>query len=95
MVHAQQYLKQQGNSTAILIRPCKFGTFNPQRKTLLIDREQEQFVGRFSSTTVDPYTSFIDGHSLTTVYRRHTSVDRHLSSNIDRYSSLNLFDTEP
>ncbi|KAF2613922.1 hypothetical protein F2Q70_00011778 [Brassica cretica] len=39
-VHAQQYQKQQENSTAILIRSCKFGTINPQRKTLLIDRQQ-------------------------------------------------------
>ncbi|KAF3539347.1 hypothetical protein F2Q69_00023333 [Brassica cretica] len=37
---------------------------NPQRKTLLIDRQQQQFVARFSSTTVDPYTSFVDLHSV-------------------------------
>ncbi|KAF3589911.1 hypothetical protein F2Q69_00031136 [Brassica cretica] len=40
LVHAQQYQKQQGNSTAILTRSCKFGAFDPQRSTLLIDRQQ-------------------------------------------------------
>ncbi|KAF3504480.1 hypothetical protein F2Q69_00042337 [Brassica cretica] len=29
LVHAQQYQKQQGNSTAILTRSCKFGTYMP------------------------------------------------------------------
>ncbi|KAF3504479.1 hypothetical protein F2Q69_00042338 [Brassica cretica] len=36
-VHAQQYQKQQGNSTAILTRSCKFGTFDPQGSALLIE----------------------------------------------------------
>ncbi|KAF2544759.1 hypothetical protein F2Q70_00021880 [Brassica cretica] len=79
MVHAQQYQKQQGNSTAIFTRSCKFGAFNPQRSTLLIDRQQRLFIARFSSTTVDRY-------SLTTVDRRHSSpVDRHPLSDINRY----------
>ncbi|KAF3485657.1 hypothetical protein F2Q69_00052722 [Brassica cretica] len=84
LVHAQQYQKQQGNSTAILTRSCKFGAFNSQRSTLLIDRQQHLFVARFLSTTVDPDTSPVDRYSLTTVDRRHSSsVDRHLPSDID------------
>ncbi|KAF3605101.1 hypothetical protein DY000_02048974 [Brassica cretica] len=75
-VHAQQYQKQQGNSTAILIGSCMFGTFDPQRKTLLIDRQQPLFVARFSPTTVDPDTSLVDRHSLTTVDQSYSSVDR-------------------
>ncbi|KAF3559044.1 hypothetical protein F2Q69_00012394 [Brassica cretica] len=90
MVHAQQYQKQQRNSTAILIRSCKFGTFDPQRKTLLIDQQQHQFVARFSSTTVDLDTSLVDRHSLITVDRRHSSVDRYLLSDVNRYSSPNI-----
>ncbi|KAF2570125.1 hypothetical protein F2Q70_00002289 [Brassica cretica] len=36
-VHAQQYQKQQGNSTDILTRSCKFETLDPQGNALLID----------------------------------------------------------
>ncbi|KAF3550335.1 hypothetical protein DY000_02006523 [Brassica cretica] len=43
-VHAQQYQKQQENSTAILIRSRKLGAFNPQRNTFLIDQQQHLFV---------------------------------------------------
>ncbi|KAF3549616.1 hypothetical protein DY000_02006634 [Brassica cretica] len=86
-VHAQQYQKQQGNSTAILTRSCKFGTLDPQGSALLIDRQQHLCVARFRSTTVDPNTSPVDRYSLTTVDQRHSpSVDRHHSSDIDRYS---------
>ncbi|KAF3599268.1 hypothetical protein F2Q69_00037157 [Brassica cretica] len=96
LVHAQQYQKQQGNSTAILARSCKFGLFNPQRSTLLIDRQQHLFVARFRSTIIDPDTSPVDRYSLTTVDRRHSSsIDRHFPSNIDRYSSQASIDTEP
>ncbi|KAF3492718.1 hypothetical protein DY000_02053309 [Brassica cretica] len=90
LVYAQQDQKQQGNSIAILIRSCKFGTFDLQRKTLLIDRQQHQFVTRFSSTTVDPDTSLVDRHSLTTVDRGHSSVDLYLPSDVDRYFSPNI-----
>ncbi|KAF2549085.1 hypothetical protein F2Q70_00021045 [Brassica cretica] len=92
-VHAQQYQKQQGNSTAILIRSCKLGTFNPQRNMFLIDREQHLFVARsrFSLATVDQDTSLVDRHSLTTLDRRHpSSVDRHLPFDVDRYFSPNI-----
>ncbi|KAF3521410.1 hypothetical protein F2Q69_00047184 [Brassica cretica] len=77
-VHAQQYQKQQGNSTAILTKSCKLRAFNPQRSALLIDRQQHLFVARFSSTTVDPGTSPVDWYSLTTVDRRHSSSEGHL-----------------
>ncbi|KAF2605545.1 hypothetical protein F2Q70_00025850 [Brassica cretica] len=89
-VHAQQYQKQQGNSTAILIRSCKLGTFNPQGNTFLINRKQHKFINQFSSTTVDPDTNLVDPHSLSTVDRRHSSVDRHLPSDIDRHFSPNI-----
>ncbi|KAF3588736.1 hypothetical protein F2Q69_00030701 [Brassica cretica] len=90
-VHAQQYQKQQGNSTAILIRSCKLGMFNPHRNTLIIDRQQHLFVAQFSSATVDLDTRLVDRHSLTTIDRRHSSsVDRHLPSDVDRYFSLNI-----
>ncbi|KAF3582728.1 hypothetical protein DY000_02030733 [Brassica cretica] len=46
-VHAQQYQKQQGNSTAILTRSCKYGTFDPQGSALLIDRQHHLCVARF------------------------------------------------
>ena len=83
-VHAQHYQKQQGNLTAILIRSCKLGAFNPQRNTFLIDRQQHLFVARFSLATVDQ-------HSLTTIDRRHSSsVDRNLPSDVDRYFSPNI-----
>ncbi|KAF2553532.1 hypothetical protein F2Q68_00033946 [Brassica cretica] len=83
-VHAQQYKKQQGNSTAILARSCKLGAFNPKRSAFLIDRQQHLFVAQFPSTTVDPGTSLVDRHSFTTVNRRHShSVPRYLPSNID------------
>ncbi|KAF3526774.1 hypothetical protein F2Q69_00045963 [Brassica cretica] len=86
-VHAQQYQEQQGNSTDILTRSCKFGTLDPQGSALLIDRQQHFCVARFCSTTVDPDTSPVDRYSLTTVDRQHSpSVDRHLSSDIDRHS---------
>ncbi|KAF2597409.1 hypothetical protein F2Q68_00009913 [Brassica cretica] len=62
-VHAQQDQKQQGKSTAILIKSWKLGAFNPQRNTFLIDRQQHLFVARFSSATVDPDTSLVDRHS--------------------------------
>ncbi|KAF3562121.1 hypothetical protein DY000_02014305 [Brassica cretica] len=87
LAHAQQYKKQQGNSTAILTRSCKFGTFDPQGSTLLIDLQQHLCVAQFCSTTVDPDTSSLDRYSLTTVDRQHSpSVEQHLSSDIDRYS---------
>ncbi|KAF3539201.1 hypothetical protein F2Q69_00023085 [Brassica cretica] len=86
-VHAQQYQKQQGNSTAIITRSCKFGMFDPQGSVLLIDRQQHLCVARFRLNTVDPDTSLVDRYSLITVDRRHSaSVDRHHSSDIDRYS---------
>ncbi|CDY15025.1 BnaCnng04280D [Brassica napus] len=72
-VHAQQYQKQQGNPTAILIRSCKLGAFNPHGSTFLIDRQQHLFVARFLSATVDAGTSPVDRHSLTTIDRRHSS----------------------
>ncbi|KAF3572650.1 hypothetical protein F2Q69_00059342 [Brassica cretica] len=91
VVHAQQYRKQQGNSTDILIRSCKLGTFNPQGNTFLIDRQQHKFIDRFSSATVDPNTSLVDRHSLVAIDRRHSSyVDRHLPSDIDRHFSPNI-----
>ncbi|KAF3589049.1 hypothetical protein F2Q69_00028794 [Brassica cretica] len=86
-VHAQQYQEQQGNSTAILTRSCKFGTFDLQGSALLIDRQHHLCVARFCSTTVDPDTSSVDVYSLTTVDRQHSpSIDQHTSSDIDRYS---------
>ncbi|KAF3585226.1 hypothetical protein F2Q69_00029430 [Brassica cretica] len=91
MVQVQQYQKKQGTSTAILIRSYKLGTFNPQRNTFLIDRQQHLFVTRFSSATVDPDTSLVDRHSLTTIDRRHSSsIDRHLPFDVDRYFSPNI-----
>ncbi|KAF3489943.1 hypothetical protein F2Q69_00052887 [Brassica cretica] len=76
LVHAQQYQNQQGNSTAILTRSCKFGMFDPQGNALLIDRQQHLCVARFCSTTIDPDTSPVD--------RQHSpSVDQHPSSDID------------
>ncbi|KAF3588734.1 hypothetical protein F2Q69_00030705 [Brassica cretica] len=93
-VHAQQYQKQQGKSTAILIRSCKLGTFNPQRNTFLIDRQQTLFVARFSSATVKPDTSLVDRESLTTIDRRHSSsIDRHLPSDVDRHFHPTSIDT--
>ncbi|KAF3518311.1 hypothetical protein DY000_02059800 [Brassica cretica] len=89
LVHAQQYQKQQGNSTAFLTRSCKFGPFIPQRSTLLIDRQQQLCVARFRSTIIDLDTSPVDRYSLTTVDRRHSSsIDRHLPSQTS-------IDTEP
>ncbi|KAF3583062.1 hypothetical protein DY000_02031180 [Brassica cretica] len=73
-VHTQQYQKQQGNSTAILIRSCKLGEFDPQRNTFLLDRQQHLFVARFLSPTVDPDTSPVDRRSVSIVNRRHSSV---------------------
>ncbi|KAF2606364.1 hypothetical protein F2Q68_00044069 [Brassica cretica] len=94
-VHAQQYQKQQGNSTGILIRSCKLGAFNPQGSTFLIDRQQHLFVARFLPTTVDPGTSPVDRHSLTIIDRRHSSsVDRHFPSDIDRYFSPEILSHE-
>ncbi|KAF3559571.1 hypothetical protein F2Q69_00012873 [Brassica cretica] len=96
LVHAQQYQKQQENSTAILTRSCKFGTFDPQGNTLLIDRQHHLCVARFCSTTVDPDTSSVDRYSLTTVDR-----NTHLpSTNILHLTSINTpsqtsIDTEP
>ncbi|KAF3506032.1 hypothetical protein F2Q69_00006258 [Brassica cretica] len=54
--------------------------FDPQRKTLLIDRQQHQFVARFSPTTVDPDTNLDDRHSLTTVTRSPPSTEDTLPS---------------
>ncbi|KAF2601586.1 hypothetical protein F2Q70_00025904 [Brassica cretica] len=86
-VHAQQYQEQQRNSTAILTRSCKFGTFDPQGSALLIDRQHHWCVARFCSTTVDPDTSSVDRYLLTSVDRQNSpSVDQHPSSDIDRYS---------
>ncbi|KAF3509306.1 hypothetical protein F2Q69_00005995 [Brassica cretica] len=171
MVHAQQYQKQQEKSTPILIRSCKLGTFNPQRKTLLIDRQQHQsrrlilanhhrprHQSRRSPPSTDtrsppstedtlPSTDIfhptlintsvqisinteprdmvatlilvrdengdlhdqdghlrnaegqridarggggVDRHSLTTVDRRHSSVDRYLPPDVDQYFSPNI-----
>ncbi|KAF2601587.1 hypothetical protein F2Q70_00025903 [Brassica cretica] len=59
-VHAQHYQEQQGNSTAILPRSRKFGTFDPQGSTLLIDRQHHLCDARFCSTTIDPDTSSVD-----------------------------------
>ncbi|KAF2567024.1 hypothetical protein F2Q68_00024566 [Brassica cretica] len=84
LVHAQQYQKQQGNSTNILTRSCKFGTHYPQGIALPIDRQQHFRVARFCSTTVDPDTSPVDRFSLTPVDRQHKpSVEQHPSSDID------------
>ncbi|KAF2616753.1 hypothetical protein F2Q68_00039912 [Brassica cretica] len=86
-VHAQQYQKRQENSTAILTRSCKFGTFDPQGSALPIDRQQHFCVARLCSTTVDPNTSPVDRFSLTPVDRQHRpSVDRHHPPDIDRQS---------
>ncbi|KAF3507547.1 hypothetical protein F2Q69_00005747 [Brassica cretica] len=91
LVHAQQYQKQQGNSTAILTRFRKLGAFNPQGSMFLIDQQQHLFVAQFSSAIVDPDTSLLDRHSITTIDRRHSSfVDRHLPSDNDRYFSPNI-----
>ncbi|KAF2609514.1 hypothetical protein F2Q68_00043018 [Brassica cretica] len=85
-VHAQQYQKQQGNSTDILTRSCKFRTLDPQGSALLIDRQQHFRVARFCSTTVETDTSPVDRFSITPV-DRHLSpdIDRHSISDIDRY----------
>ncbi|KAF3524647.1 hypothetical protein F2Q69_00047839 [Brassica cretica] len=77
-------------------RSCKFGTFDPQGNTLLIDRQHHLCVARFCSTTVDPDTSSVDRYSLTTVDR-----NTHLpSTNILHLTSINTpsqtsIDTEP
>ncbi|KAF3574882.1 hypothetical protein F2Q69_00059571 [Brassica cretica] len=87
IVHAQQYQKRQENSTTILTRSCKFGTFDPQGSALPIDRQQHFCVARLCSTTVDPNTSPVDRFSLTPVDRQHKpSVDRHHPPDIDRQS---------
>ncbi|KAF3490129.1 hypothetical protein F2Q69_00053579 [Brassica cretica] len=91
-VHAQQYQKQQGKSTVILTRSCKLGAFNPQRSALLIVRQQHLFVARFSSSTVNPGTSPVDRHSLTTVDRRHSSSIRHRS--ILQFEHLSILSRE-
>ncbi|KAF3503372.1 hypothetical protein F2Q69_00042159 [Brassica cretica] len=62
-VHAQQYQKQPGNSTAILTRSCKFGTFDPQGSALLIDRQQHFHL---PSTNIFHLTS-IDTPSQTSI----------------------------
>ncbi|KAF3540831.1 hypothetical protein F2Q69_00023212 [Brassica cretica] len=91
LIHAQQNQKQHGNSTAILTRSCKFGTFDPQGSALLIDRQQHLCFAQFCSTTVGLNTSSVDRYSLTTVDRQHSpSVDQHPSSDIDRYSILDI-----
>ncbi|KAF3504548.1 hypothetical protein F2Q69_00041726 [Brassica cretica] len=109
LVEIQSYIacrpeKQQGNPAAILTRSCKFGSFNPQRSALLINRQQHLFVARFRSTTVNPDTSPVDRYSLTTVDRRHSSsidrnrpsdIDRHRPSDIDRTPAWTSTDTEP
>ena len=70
---------------------CKGIRSSLQRNTFLIDRQQHLFVARFSSATVDPDTSLVDRHSLTTIDRRHSSfVDQHLPSDVDRYFSPNI-----
>ncbi|KAF2597312.1 hypothetical protein F2Q68_00010474 [Brassica cretica] len=87
LIHAQQYQKQQGNSTAIFTRSCKFRTLDLQGSALLIDRQQHFRVTRFCSTTVDPYTSPVDRFSLTPVDRQHKPFfDRHHPPDIDQYS---------
>ncbi|KAF3565173.1 hypothetical protein DY000_02014637 [Brassica cretica] len=93
-VHAQQYQKKQGNSTAILTRSSKFGTFDPQGSALLIDRQQHLCVARFLSTTVDPNTSPVDeihAHHCrpkTLTFRRPTSFIRHRSILHPRHRSI-------
>ncbi|KAF2580357.1 hypothetical protein F2Q68_00006275 [Brassica cretica] len=87
LVHAQQYQKQQGISTGILIRSCKFGTHDPYGSALPIDREKHFCVARFCSTTVDPDTSSVDRFSLTPIDPQHKpSIDRYPSPDIDRHS---------
>ncbi|KAF2548493.1 hypothetical protein F2Q70_00021274 [Brassica cretica] len=71
VVHAQQYLKQQGQIPAILRRSCSLGTNDPQRPMFHIDRRSSFHVDRFSHPTVDRYSTFI--------------VDRSTSFDIDRY----------
>ncbi|KAF3567842.1 hypothetical protein DY000_02016285 [Brassica cretica] len=96
VVHAQQYQKQHENSTAILTRSCKFGTFDPQGSALLIDRQQHLCVARLCSSTVDPDTSPVDRFSLTPVDRQHRppSTDIIHPTSIDIPSRTSV-DTEP
>ncbi|KAF3540417.1 hypothetical protein F2Q69_00023263 [Brassica cretica] len=62
----------------------------------LIDRQQHLFVARFSSAIVDPDTSLIDRHSLTTIDRRHSSsVDDIFHPTLIDTSVQPSIDTEP
>ncbi|KAF3538838.1 hypothetical protein F2Q69_00022997 [Brassica cretica] len=71
MVHAQQYQKQQGNSTAILIRSYKLGAFDPQKKTIPILSTDTRSPPSTEATL--PSTDIFHPTSIDTSYR--TSID--------------------
>ncbi|KAG5410942.1 hypothetical protein IGI04_007261 [Brassica rapa subsp. trilocularis] len=88
-MHAHQYQKQQGNSTAILISSYKFGMFDPQRKTLLIDRQQHRFIAQFLSTQTPVSSTDIrsplstEATFLSTNIFHPTSIDTLVQKSID------------
>ncbi|KAF3586778.1 hypothetical protein F2Q69_00027916 [Brassica cretica] len=93
LVHAQQYQKQQGNSTAILIRFCKLGTFDPQRKTLLIINASSSIDTRQQPLT---HTSILstNTHSPPSTEATLPSTDIFQPTSIN-ISSRTSIDTEP